>query len=88
MDHSVSQFTEQYDRAVPAGFNQVLQNTSAESLRSNGGVYFSVCQLISPCIAAVNRLLVVVNPAKVLVFVLDCYNYFLIHFCRHRVSYL
>ncbi|KAK3432207.1 hypothetical protein EUGRSUZ_E03896 [Eucalyptus grandis] len=37
MDHSVSQFTAQYDRADPAGFNQVLQNISAESLRSNGG---------------------------------------------------
>lgn len=37
MDHSVSQFTAQYDRADPAGFNQVLQKISAESLRSNGG---------------------------------------------------
>ncbi|XP_030514302.1 uncharacterized protein LOC115728108 [Rhodamnia argentea] len=37
VDHLVSQFTVQYDHAVPVGFNQVLQNISTESLRSNGG---------------------------------------------------
>lgn len=42
MDHCVSQFTVQCDRAVPGGVNQVLQSISAESLRSNGGAYFSV----------------------------------------------
>ncbi|KAF8030488.1 hypothetical protein BT93_E2814 [Corymbia citriodora subsp. variegata] len=37
VDHCAQQFAAQYDRAVSVGFNQVLQNTSAESLRSNSG---------------------------------------------------